>query len=174
MQIIKICWFCLPLHHSLWREQVGVEVFYQRQLRLSKVGNITGRYNSLLLLSGPFSNRENFPRGDSGSDHQWSQQCSLQREKLIINTGKYQLGTDTNSLFPKIARGSDLEREKMTIDYHWSFQEKSFREFRWLLIFLVYLREKRWPHYDLGPVCPKNDAWMAGHRQLLSGTKKKR
>ena len=67
----------------------------------------------------------------------------MQREKLIINTGKYQLGTDTNSLFPKIARGSDLEREKMTIDYHWSFQEKSFREFRWLLIFLVYLREKR-------------------------------
>ena len=172
MQITKICWFCLPLHHSLWREQVGLEVFYQtfqRQLRLSKVGNITRRDNSLLLLSGPFSSRKNFRRGDSGSDHRWSQQCSLQREKHVINTGKHQRGTDTNSLFPKLARGSDLGRKKITIDYHWSFQEKSFRELRRLLMLLVYSREKRLTHYDLGPVYPKNDAWMAGHRQLLSG-----
>ena len=137
--------------------------------KTSKVGNITGRYNSLLLFSAPFSNREN-SRGDFGSDHQWSQQCSLQRLKHIINTGKYQGGTNTNSLLPKITGGeNDLERKKLTIHNHGSVQEKNFRELSWLLMLSVYSREKRLTHYDLGPVCPKNDAWMAGHRQLLSG-----
>ena len=122
-----------------------------------------------LLFSAPFSNREN-SRGNFGSDHQWSQQCSLQRQKHIINTGKYQGGTDTNSLLPKITGGeNDLERKKLTIHDHGSVQEKNFRELSWLLMLSVYSREKRLTHYDLGPVCPKNDAWMAGHRQLLSG-----
>ena len=61
------------------------------------------------------------------------------------------------------------ERKKLTIHDHGSVQEKNFRELSWLLMLSVYSREKRLTHYDLGPVCPKNDAWMAGHRQLLSG-----